>query len=230
MPDDGAGRTRPVVDARQLWAGGVATAVVAALIALVGVVVCRWLFNIPLLSPSRDGAYGDAHTTTVMLVAAAAALLATGLAHLLLVATPRPMSFFTWIVGLVTLLLVLFPFSTSAPLSQKIATAAVDLVIGIAIGSLHQRGRCPRHPAAAGSAPAGPAIPRRTGRTSTASGPRSRPAHPAGRIRETTRGAAGGRRTEHRRTYRTAGPRRPRAHRAVLPHRRGVPGRGRSRS
>jgi len=135
MPDDG-GRTRPVVDARQLWAGGVATAVVAALIALVGVVVCRWLFNIPLLSPSRDGAYGDAHTTTVMLVAAAAALLATGLAHLLLVATPRPMTFFTWIVGLVTLLLVLFPFSTSAPLSQKIATAAVDLVIGIAIGSL----------------------------------------------------------------------------------------------
>ena len=71
-----------------------------------------------------------------MLVAAAAALLATGLAHLLLVATPRPMLFFTWIVGLVTLLLVLFPFSTSAPLSQKIATAAVDLVIGVAIGSL----------------------------------------------------------------------------------------------
>ena len=136
MPDDGAGRTRPVVDARQLWAGGVATAVVAALIALVGVVVCRWLFNIPLLSPSRDGAYGDARTTSVVLLAAAAALLATGLVHLLLVATPRPLSFFTWIVGLVTLLLVLFPFSTSAPLSQKVATAAVDLVIGFAIGVL----------------------------------------------------------------------------------------------
>jgi Family of unknown function (DUF6069) len=136
MPDGGAGRTRLVVDARQLWAGGAATAVVAALIALVGVVVCRWLFNVPLLSPSRDGAYGDAHTTTVVLLSAAGALLATGLAHLLLVATPRPMSFFNWIVGLVTLLLVLFPFSTSAPLSQKIATAAVDLVIGFAIGSL----------------------------------------------------------------------------------------------
>ena len=46
------------------------------------------------------------------------------------------MTFFVWIVGLVTLLLVLFPFSTSAPISQKIATAAVDLVIGFAIGSL----------------------------------------------------------------------------------------------
>jgi len=136
MSDDGAPRGRPVVDARQLWAGGVATAVVAALIALVGVVVCRWLFNIPLLSPKSQGTYGDAHTTDVVLVAAAAALLATGLCHLLLVATPRPLTFFSWIVGLITLLFVLFPFSTSAPLSQKIATAAVDLVIGFAIGSL----------------------------------------------------------------------------------------------
>ena len=135
-PDDGPPQTRPVVDARTLWAGGVATAIVAALVALVGVVVCRWLFNIPLLSPESQGTYGDAHTTDVVILAAVAALLATGLAHLLLTAAPRPMTFFTWIVALVTLLMVLFPFSTSAPISQKIATAAVDLVIGFAIGSL----------------------------------------------------------------------------------------------
>jgi hypothetical protein len=135
-PDDGPPQTRTVVDARTLWAGGVATAIVAALVALVGVVVCRWLFNIPLLSPESQGTYGDAHTTDVVIVAAAAALLATGLAHLLLTAAPRPMTFFTWIVALITLLLVLFPFSTSAPISQKLATAAVTLVIGFAIGSL----------------------------------------------------------------------------------------------
>jgi hypothetical protein len=138
-PGDGRGgppQTRPVVDARQLWAGGVATAIVAALVALVGVVVCRWLFNIPLMSPESSGTYGDAHTTDVVLLAAAAALIATGLAHLLLVAAPRPMTFFTWIVGLITLLMVLIPFSTSAPISEKIATAAVTLAIGIAIGSL----------------------------------------------------------------------------------------------
>ena len=139
MPDEGRGgppQTRPVVDVRQLWAGGVATAIVAALVALVGVVVSRWLFHIPLLSPQSQGTYGDAHTTDVVILAAVAALLATGLAHLLLTAAPRPMTFVSWIVGLVTLLLVLFPFSTSAPISQKIATAAVDLVIGFAIGSL----------------------------------------------------------------------------------------------
>ena len=136
MPDNGPPRSRSVVDARQLWAGGIATAVVAALIALVGVLVCRWLFNIPILSPSKNGAYGDVHTTDLVLGAAAAALIATGVAHLLLASTPRPMTFFSWIVALAALVVVLYPFSTTAPLSGKIATAAVDLVIGIAIGSL----------------------------------------------------------------------------------------------
>ena len=129
-------RARPGVDAGQLWAGGAATAVVAGLIALVGVLVCRWLFDVPILAPRRDGAYGNAHTTTLILVAALGALVATLLAHLLLLSTPRPMLFFGWIVGLVTLVLVVFPFSTGATMEEKIATAAVYLVIGVAIGTL----------------------------------------------------------------------------------------------
>jgi hypothetical protein len=113
-PNMPAGRTREsglTVDAARLWPGGIATAVVAALIALVGVMVSRWLFKIPLLAPRSDGAYGDAHTTGLVLAAAGAALVATALVHLL-------------------------PFSTSAPLTAKVATALVDLVLGIAIGSL----------------------------------------------------------------------------------------------
>jgi hypothetical protein len=124
------------VDAGRVWSGGVATAVVAGLVALVGVLICRWLFAIPILAPKSDGAYGDAHTTAVVLVAAAAALVATGLLHLLLLGTPRPLAFFSWIVGLATVLVVIVPFRTTAPLSAKIATALVELVIGIAIGSL----------------------------------------------------------------------------------------------
>ena len=129
-------RIRPHVDARMLWSGGVATAIVAGLIALVGVVICRWLFNIPILAPRRDGAYGNAHTTTLILVAFLAALAATLLAHLLLVSTPRPMVFFGWIVGLVTVVMVIFPFKTGATLEEKIATSVVYLVIGVAIGTL----------------------------------------------------------------------------------------------
>ena len=122
------------VDARQLWSGGAATAVVAALIALVGILVCRWLFHIPLLAPRQDGAWGNASTAEYALAAAAAALAATGIVHLLLIATPRPLLFFNWIMGLGTVIAVVYPFSTAAPLSQKVATAVINLVLGIAIG------------------------------------------------------------------------------------------------
>jgi Family of unknown function (DUF6069) len=136
MSGGSSGRTRPKIDVTQLWAGGVATAIVAGLVALVGVLVWRWLFSVPILAPKSDGAYGDVHTTDYVLASAGAALVATALAQLLLVSTPRPLVFFGWIVGLATLAVVLYPFSTAAPLSEKAATAAVELVIGIAIGSL----------------------------------------------------------------------------------------------
>ena len=134
-PDPGPSSSRQV-DARPLWSGGVATAVVAALIALVGILVARWLFTVPILAPRRDGAWGDASTATYTLSAAGAALVATALMHLLLVGTPRPQVFFAWIIGLATVVAVVFPFSTTAPVSQKLATAVVNLILGIAIGTL----------------------------------------------------------------------------------------------
>ena len=135
-PGDRPSHRSTRVDARRLWSGGAATAVVAGLVALVGVLAARWLFNVPVLAPRREGAYGDAHTTAVVLEAAAAALVATALMHLLLISTPRPVTFFGWIVGLVTVVVAIFPFSTSAPVTAKIVTAIVTLVVGIAIGSL----------------------------------------------------------------------------------------------
>jgi hypothetical protein len=124
------------VDARALWSGGVATAVVAALIALVGILVCRWLFDVPILSPRREGAWGNASTVGYVLAAAACALVATALMYLLLISTPYPRVFFGWIIGLATVVAVVYPFSTTAPMSQKFATAVVNLVLGLAIGIL----------------------------------------------------------------------------------------------
>jgi hypothetical protein len=124
------------VDARTLWSGGVATAVVAGLIALAGILVCRWLFNIPILAPRQDGAWGDASTVGYVLAAAAIALAATGLMHLLLLAAPYPRVFFGWIIGLATVIAVVYPFSTTAPTSQKLATAVVNLILGVFIGTL----------------------------------------------------------------------------------------------
>ena len=133
---DGAGARRVRPDSGQFWAGGVATAVVAALIALVGILICRWTLNIPILAPASDGAWGDAHTGEYVLVAALVALVAAGLLYLLVLSTPSPGLFFRWIIGLVTLIAVVYPFSSGAPLEQKAATAIVNLVVGVAIGSL----------------------------------------------------------------------------------------------
>jgi membrane associated rhomboid family serine protease len=135
--DDGTGRGRVRVDAGRLWTGGLATALVAALVAVVGVLIARGLFDVPVLAPTREGALGNANTATLAILAAAAALVATGLMHLLLLlSTPRPFRFFTWIVSLLTLLAVLAPFMTDAKLATQVATAAIGLVIGMAIGSL----------------------------------------------------------------------------------------------
>jgi hypothetical protein len=77
MPGPPPRPARPGVDAGALWGGGAATAIVAGLVALVGVLACRWLFNIPILAPRHAGAYGDAHTTTLVILSAVAALVAT---------------------------------------------------------------------------------------------------------------------------------------------------------
>src|SRR5271154_4141880 len=97
-------RPGPRVDVRRLWAGGAATAVVAALVALVGILVCRWLFKIPILAPQRDGAWGDASTGAYVFAAAAVAIAATGILNLLMAGAPKPGAFFGWIVGLATVI------------------------------------------------------------------------------------------------------------------------------
>jgi hypothetical protein len=127
---------RTQVNVGRLWAGGVAAAVVAALIAMVGVLVARALFQLALLSPKRYGAFGDDRTLQLCVIAAVAALLATGLVHLLLVSTPSPLSYFGWIVGLLTVAAVVVPFLSSSSLPLRLAEAVIHLVIGIAIGGL----------------------------------------------------------------------------------------------
>jgi hypothetical protein len=127
-------RVRP--DSAQFWAGAVATAVVAALIALVGILICRWTLGIPILAPAGEGAWGNAHTGEYVLLSALIAIGAGGVLYLLVLGTPQPGMFFDWIMGLATLAAVVYPFSTAAPLDQKAATAVVDLVLGIAITSL----------------------------------------------------------------------------------------------
>jgi Family of unknown function (DUF6069) len=127
---------RPVVDAGRLWTGGAATALVAALITVVGILLVRGILNVPVLAPKGEGAWGDASTGWYVFGAVVASFAATGLMHLLLVSTPRPMRFFGWVIALATVATMLWPFTTNQSTASKVATAGLNLVLGIAIGTL----------------------------------------------------------------------------------------------
>jgi hypothetical protein len=124
------------VDATRLWAGGVATALVAAGVAVVGVLALRALLHVSVLAPGQwDVLVGD--TTTVLpIVAALAALIATGLLHLLMATTPRAPQFFAWLVSLVVAVILLQVFVTGTTLVQEAVTSALYLLIAVATSSL----------------------------------------------------------------------------------------------
>jgi hypothetical protein len=128
-------RSRVVIDAGRLWGGGVATALVAALAAAVGVLICRDLLNVKLVEPPLLP-FTDSFPINYALTAAILALAATGLAHLLSLATPRPRVFFNWIVGLITVAAMVVPFALEGSLQGKICAAVINMVIGICIASL----------------------------------------------------------------------------------------------
>jgi uncharacterized membrane protein YGL010W len=123
------------VDAGRLWAGGAATAVVAALVALVGVLVGDGVLDLDMVEPPLLP-IGGGFALRYAVTAAALALIATGLAHVLVLTTPRPRAFLSWIVGLATVIGVVLPFATDGSFGGRTATAVVDLVIGLAVLSL----------------------------------------------------------------------------------------------
>lgn len=134
------GRRRVAVNAGRLWAGGVATAVVAALIAIVGILIARGIFDVAVLAPKTSGSWGNANTATYALAAFGGGLLATAIIHVLLISTPSPFTFFGWIIGLCTLVAALAPFAVGGDLAPELTTAIINAVIGIAIWSLTASG------------------------------------------------------------------------------------------
>lgn len=132
----GSARRGVSLNAGRLWAGAVATAVVAALIAVAGIAVARGIFDVPVLAPKGSGTWGNSTTATYALGAVIFSLLACALLHVLLLSTPSPFMFFGWILALCTLVATLAPFSTGAELSAKVATAIINVLIGIAVWSL----------------------------------------------------------------------------------------------
>jgi len=124
----------PSVDAGRFWAGVVATALVAALVGLVGVVIVDQILSFEL---AVQDVFGVNSTGAAYVVGAAViAVLAGGLLHLLVLTTPKPKAFFGWIMFLGTLTAALLPLTWTDVLESSISAGIVNALIGIAIWSL----------------------------------------------------------------------------------------------
>lgn len=121
------------LDAGRLWAGGLATALVAALVAVAGIVITRGVLHVPVLAPKGDGVWGNANTLTYAFAAGGAALVATALLQVLALTTPRYGRFFMWVMALSTAIAATLPLGLATGWASRLATAVINLVLGIAI-------------------------------------------------------------------------------------------------
>jgi hypothetical protein len=135
IPDPAAGGRTVIVSSR-LWAGGAATACVAALVAAIGVLLFSSVLDIRIVQPPLLLTITDSLAVNYAATAFVAALLATALAHLLAATTPRPRMFFGWIIGLATVATMVVPFAADASMAGKVSTAVINMVVGIAIATL----------------------------------------------------------------------------------------------
>jgi hypothetical protein len=120
-------------DAGRLWAGGVVTAVVAAGVALIAVMVSDKVLHVTLLNP--DGTREAAADAMVMLplLVAIVTMLATGLLHLLMTTTPRAPQFFASIGALVMVLILLQVYLSASDVTGRLATGVLYLLSGVVI-------------------------------------------------------------------------------------------------
>lgn len=127
---------RPHVDAGKMVMGGLMAGVVAAGVALVGLLIARGIFHVHVFVPAHEDVLINASSAWYAVVSFLVALAATALLFAMIPFAPQPFTFFTWIVGLATAVAVLTPFTTGAFVSAKIATALLNLAIGLTILSL----------------------------------------------------------------------------------------------
>lgn len=111
--------------------------------------MARRILGIPVLAPRS---LGSSITVIYAALAEACTLLATGLLHVLLLATPSPLSFFGWIMALADVIALAALFAQPASLPSKVFTAVINLVASVAVISLLS---AVGSSAAAGAAPAG---------------------------------------------------------------------------
>jgi len=124
----------PSVDSGRYWAGVAATAVVAALIGVVGVVILDQIIKIDLVVKDVFGT--DSEGAAYVVGGVLSAVVAGALLQLLVVTTPRPRAFFGWIMALALVVAALIPLTWTDVTKSAVASGLLNLIMGIAIWTL----------------------------------------------------------------------------------------------
>jgi Family of unknown function (DUF6069) len=127
-----SGHRRPVIDQTRFWVGALLTALMAALGGIIALVVAKGIVHVPVLFVGGSGLV-PVHAAVYGLATALIALAAAGLYNGMLHVAPRPTVYYCWLIGLLTLLAGLLPFTTTAVLSSQIALAAMNVLVGLII-------------------------------------------------------------------------------------------------
>ncbi|NRQ36401.1 hypothetical protein HII36_31880 [Nonomuraea sp. NN258] len=126
----------PEVDTGRLWGGGLATALVAALVAWVCVLVTAVFPHAEVLTPESRGHTDVSGTLLYVFCAGMGALAATLILQIMVMLTPRPLAYFGWITGLVTAAFCVLPFTVEARAADQVATGLANLFVGLVILTL----------------------------------------------------------------------------------------------
>jgi hypothetical protein len=119
----------------RFWAGALATTLVAALIGLAADFILEEVLNLEI--QAQADLFGTGSDLLAWVVAGALfALAAAAVLYLLVMSTPRPRSFFGWVVALATVILAAVPFAGQFEVIPAILAAIVWIVIGSAVYSL----------------------------------------------------------------------------------------------
>lgn len=151
VPDDGLDPDAPRHDPRpattgtedprlgleigRYWSGAIATTLVAALFGLAATFVIQDVLNLDLQSPPDLFGAGSDHAGWAV-ACATFALVAAIVLNIFVLSTPRPRTFFGWIVALATVILATLPFAGSPEPVPAILTAIVWVILGSAVWSL----------------------------------------------------------------------------------------------
>jgi hypothetical protein len=129
----GSDRSGGVLDGRRLWTSGAVTAVIVFGLTIAAFLLVHGMLNYPLLGVTGGGAVVYVSMFGYAGGAALVAMLATAAMRFLLLSTPRPRWFFGWLGGVGTAIAVLLPLALSQDPAARLATATVNLVLGLAI-------------------------------------------------------------------------------------------------